>query len=115
MELNLGLVAIIITLLIIVGAVVTRHCVEFMICRLHGSSDFLLWKRISGRMESVTSGYAGRECMGDAGMPVVWRSDQSADRFQRKLRIFQIYFKSLQYRAKNTDDNIYHGNPDLRR
>lgn len=35
--------------------------------RLPGSSDFPLWKRISGRMESVTSGYAGRECMGDAG------------------------------------------------
>ena len=114
MELNLGLVAIIITLLIIVGAVVTRRCVEFMIAGSMAAAIFL-WKRISGRMESVTSGYAGRECMGDAGMPVVWRSDQSADRFQRKLRLFQIYFKSLQYRAKNTDDNIYHGNPDLRR
>ena len=95
MHLNLGLVAIIITLLII--------------------GNFPLWKRISGRMGPVTSGYAGRECMGYAGMPAVRRSDQPAYRLERKFWLFQIYFQSLQYRKKNTDDNIYHGNPDFRR
>ena len=65
-------------------------------------------------MEPVTSGYAGRERVGYAGVPAVWRSDQSAYRFKRKLRLFQIHFQSLQYRKKNTVDYIYHGNSDLR-
>lgn len=44
MELNLGLVAIIITLLIIVGAVVTRRCVEFMIAGSMAAAIFLYGK-----------------------------------------------------------------------
>ena len=44
MHLNLGLVAIIITLLIIVGAVVTRRCVEFMIAGSMVAAIFLYGK-----------------------------------------------------------------------
>ena len=44
MHLNLGLVAIIITLLIIGGAVVTRRCVEFMIAGSMIAAIFLYGK-----------------------------------------------------------------------
>ena len=54
MHLNLGLVAIIITLLIIVGAVVTRRCVEFMIAGSMAAAIFLYGKEfLAGWSQSL--------------------------------------------------------------
>lgn len=54
MDLNLGLIAIIITLIIIVGAVVTRHCVECMIAGSMIAAIFLYGKDfLSGWSQSL--------------------------------------------------------------
>ena len=97
MDINLGLVAVIITVIIIIGAVITKQCLACMIVGSILASVFAFWQRIFKRVDGCTAEYACGQCVGNACVPAFRRIDKAAYRFQRKLRICQVYIQIVQY------------------